>query len=214
MWYVLTELTDRSVMLRVGSKREAPPLNEEKQSLILKAATEVFCEQGFESTSMQAIAERAGVAKGTLYLYYPSKGDLIEQVFIHCNESDVNACQQGLEEIPSALGKLCRRLRNAVRWAVENPEMSRIERLILASPRYQHGRYCEQTRQREHVDKILKEGIERGELRDMPRELMGEIFFGIGRAVLDHISEYPAELEDETLWKQCEDCICGCLKKE
>lgn len=189
-------------------------LGEDKQSLILRAATEVFCEQGFESASMQTVAERAGVAKGTLYLYYPSKGDLIEQVFIRCNESDVMACQTGLEEIPDALGKLCQRLHNAVIWAIENPAMARIERMILASPRYQHGRYCEQKRQRAHVDIILKEGIERGELRDMPRELMGEIFFGIGRAVLDHMMEQPEDIDNEALWNQCYDCIRGCLKGE
>lgn len=189
-------------------------MSEDKQSLILRAATEVFCEQGFEAASMQTIAERAGVAKGTLYLYYQSKGDLIDQVFDHCNKSDVMACQAGLDEIPDALGKLCRRLKNAVVWAMENPEMGRIERMILASPRYQHGRYCEQKRQREHVDKILREGMERGELRAMPPELMGEIFFGIGRAVLDYVAEQPEALDDEVFWKQCFDCICGCLKKQ
>jgi len=187
-------------------------LAEDKQSLILSAATEVFCEQGFERASMQTVADRAGVAKGTLYLYYQSKGDLIEQVFIRCNECDVEACQAGLDEIPDALGKLCQRLRNAVDWAIENPSMARIERMILASPRYQHGRYCEQKRQRAHVDLILKEGIERGELRDMPRELMGEMFFGIGRAVLDHMMEQPKDRGNEALWNQCFDCIRGCLQ--
>lgn len=188
-------------------------LNEDKQCLILRAATEVFCEQGFEAASMQTIAERAGVAKGTLYLYYQSKGDLIDQVFVHCNESDVAACQKGLEEIPGTLDKLCRRVENAVRWAIENPTMSRIERMIIAAPRYQYGRYCEQKKQAEHVDRILKEGIERGELRDMPRELMGEMFFGIGRAVLDHMNEHPEDLENRLLWQQCFESIRGCLQK-
>ena len=188
-------------------------MNEDKQSLILRAATEVFCEQGFEAASMQTIAERAGVAKGTLYLYYQSKGDLIDQVFVHCNESDVAACQKGLEEIPGALDKLCRRVENAVRGASENPTMSRIERMIIAAPRYQYGRYCEQKKQAEHVDRILKEGIERGELRDMPRELMGEMFFGIGRAVLDHMNEHPEDLDNEHLWQQCFESIRGCMQK-
>lgn len=189
-------------------------LDENKQGMILRAATEVFCEQGFDAASMQAIAERAGVAKGTLYLYCQSKGDLVDQVFFHCNESDVMACQNGLDKIPDTLDKLCRRLQNAVRWAMENPEMSRIERMILASPRYQHGRYCEQKLQREHVDRILQEGIERGELRDMPRELMGEMFFGIGRAVLDHVTDQPEALDDAAFWQQCFECVRGCFKKD
>lgn len=186
-------------------------MSEDKQRLILRAATSVFCEQGFEAASMQAVAERAGVAKGTLYLYYQSKGELIDCVFDHCNLSDVVACQEGLDEIPGALDKLCRRVENAVRWAVANPEMSRIERMILASPRYQHGRYCEQKRQAAHVDKILREGVEKGELRNMPPQLMGEIFFGIGRALLDHMNEHPEDIDNQALWAQCFDAIRGCL---
>ena len=100
---------------------------------------------------------------------------------------------------------------NAVRWALANPEMSRIERMILASPRYQHGRYCEQKRQAAHVDKILREGVEKGELRRMPPQLMGEIFFGIGRALLDHMNEHPEDVDDQALWAQCFDSIRGCL---
>ena len=186
-------------------------MSEDKQRAILRAATEVFCEQGFEAASMQAIAERAGVAKGTLYLYYQSKGELIDCVFDHCNLSDVVACQEGLDEIHGSLDKLCRRVENAVRWALANPEMSRIERMILASPRYQHGRYCEQKRQAAHVDKILREGMEKGELRRMPPQLMGEIFFGIGRALLDHMNEHPEDVDDQALWAQCFDSIRGCL---
>ena len=91
--------------------------------------------------------------------------------------------------------------------------MSRIERMIIAAPRYQYGRYCEQKKQAEHVDRILKEGIERGELRDMPRELMGEMFFGIGRAVLDHMNEHPEDMENRQLWQQCFESIRGCLQK-
>jgi AcrR family transcriptional regulator len=44
-----------------------------RQREILVAAYAVFAERGFEAASMEDIARRAGVAKGTLYLYYPSK---------------------------------------------------------------------------------------------------------------------------------------------
>ena len=47
----------------------------------------------------------------------------------------------------------------------------------------------------------------------MPRELMGEMFFGIGRAVLDHMNEHPEDLDNEHLWQQCFESIRGCLQK-
>jgi AcrR family transcriptional regulator len=46
---------------------------------ILAAALEEFIAQGFASTKLDAIAERAGVAKGTLYLYFDSKEALFEE---------------------------------------------------------------------------------------------------------------------------------------
>lgn len=42
------------------------------------AALALFVEKGFEATRMEEIAARAGISKGTLYLYYPSKEKLLE----------------------------------------------------------------------------------------------------------------------------------------
>ena len=47
---------------------------------ILDAAYELFLERGFDSVSIKDIAERAGIAKGTFYLYYSSKEDLRESL--------------------------------------------------------------------------------------------------------------------------------------
>lgn len=43
---------------------------------ILEAATELFVSQGYRKTSVDEIAERAGIAKGTIYLYYKNKNQL------------------------------------------------------------------------------------------------------------------------------------------
>jgi TetR/AcrR family transcriptional regulator len=47
---------------------------------LLQAALEVFVEKGFSATRTEEVASRAGVAKGTLFLYYPSKEDLLKAV--------------------------------------------------------------------------------------------------------------------------------------
>ena len=47
---------------------------------LLDAALELFVEKGFAATRSEEVAARAGVAKGTLYLYYPSKEDLLKTV--------------------------------------------------------------------------------------------------------------------------------------
>jgi AcrR family transcriptional regulator len=62
---------------RPRAARAAP---EERQDHILKAALDVFSEHGFAATRLEDVARRAGLAKGTLYLYFPDKEALFERV--------------------------------------------------------------------------------------------------------------------------------------
>jgi TetR/AcrR family transcriptional regulator len=48
----------------------------QRQGQILKAALEVFSAKGYSAATIPAIAKSAGIAAGTIYLYYPSKRDL------------------------------------------------------------------------------------------------------------------------------------------
>ena len=56
---------------------------QEREELILQAAEEVLMEKGYYDTSMDEIALRVGVAKGTVYLHFQSKEDLVEAIFRH-----------------------------------------------------------------------------------------------------------------------------------
>lgn len=53
-------------------KRVVKPPDQRRRE-ILEAATDLFRERGFDVTTVQAIAGKAGVAAGTVYLYFPSK---------------------------------------------------------------------------------------------------------------------------------------------
>jgi TetR/AcrR family fatty acid metabolism transcriptional regulator len=61
--------------LKTGSLKEKR--REERTALILQAAYDVITEKGYYEASMDEIAARVGIAKGTLYLHFKSKEDLI-----------------------------------------------------------------------------------------------------------------------------------------
>ncbi|GAC1361230.1 MAG: TetR/AcrR family transcriptional regulator [Ktedonobacteraceae bacterium] len=50
---------------------------QEREVLILKAAEEVLLEKGYYDTSMEEIAAHVGIAKGTVYLHFPGKEELV-----------------------------------------------------------------------------------------------------------------------------------------
>jgi AcrR family transcriptional regulator len=57
-------------------KTKKKPTTSPRQEQILKAATEVFSRKGYAAATVPEIARMAGVAVGTIYLYYPSKREL------------------------------------------------------------------------------------------------------------------------------------------
>ena len=54
-----------------------PNVTDERKSQIINAAEDVFTKKGFDEARMDDIAEETGLSKGTLYLYFKSKDDLI-----------------------------------------------------------------------------------------------------------------------------------------
>ena len=54
-----------------------PNVSKERKDQIMSAAEGVFTRKGFDNARMDDIAEETGLSKGTLYLYYKSKNDLI-----------------------------------------------------------------------------------------------------------------------------------------
>src|SRR3954471_19692340 len=65
----------------VQAKRERR--KEARPGELLDAALALFVEKGFTATRSEEVAARAGVSKGTLYLYYPSKEELFKAVVRH-----------------------------------------------------------------------------------------------------------------------------------
>lgn len=72
---------------------------EATQKAILSAAGELFEKQSVAKVSVNAIVKKAGVAKGTFYLYYESKDDVVWD-YIENNFSGANEWLKGIVEMP------------------------------------------------------------------------------------------------------------------
>ena len=68
-----------SVVLTAVSRRDLPP--GPKRDAILRAAIDVFAERGYFNAQVADVARAAGVAAGTVYLYFKSKDDLLVSIF-------------------------------------------------------------------------------------------------------------------------------------
>jgi AcrR family transcriptional regulator len=77
---------------------------------LIDAALALFVEKGFAATRTEEVAARAGVSKGTLYLYYPSKEELLKAVIRERISSEIEAGAQEIQQHRGSSGELLRRL--------------------------------------------------------------------------------------------------------
>ena len=68
---------------------------QEREDLIIEAAEEVLLEKGYYDTSMDEIATRVGIAKGTIYKHFPGKEELVLGIF----KRDMQALLQGIDDV-------------------------------------------------------------------------------------------------------------------
>ncbi len=87
----------------MGSPEKRKKEKENKKNTILKAARKLFFDRGFKFVTVDSIAAKAGVSKGSIYLYFDSKEEIYAQVLITDNiELNKNIKIFSTKEAPAA----------------------------------------------------------------------------------------------------------------
>jgi AcrR family transcriptional regulator len=163
------------------SEKEIPELpvrqrrKEARPAELLAAALDLFVERGFSATKLDDIAARAGVSKGTLYLYFASKEELFKAVI---QQGILPVVDQGEEMFAQHNGDAASLLRELIyRWweAVGNTKLGGIPKLIISEAgnfpevaKYFYENVAQRTD--DLLGKILRIGIENGEFRPVDIE--------------------------------------------
>ena len=77
---------------------------EDKKTLIYYSAKELFGNKGFKDTNISEITQKAGMAVGTFYKYYPSKEKLFMDIFLEENTKLKKHCLQSLDLTQESVG--------------------------------------------------------------------------------------------------------------
>ncbi len=80
----------------------------DKREAILRAAIRVFAKKGYFSSKVADIAGDAGIADGTVYLYFKSKEEILHSVFDRAMEEFITEGKRELAEIDNAADKIHR----------------------------------------------------------------------------------------------------------
>jgi TetR/AcrR family transcriptional regulator len=142
---------------------------------LLDAALDLFVEKGFSATRVEEVAARAGVSKGTLFLYFQSKVDLFKAVV---RENIANKFPTWQEEFVTFEGTSADMLRYAlVSWweRIGKTRASGITKLVMSEAQNFPeiaAFYQEEVIQPGNamIRRILERGVKSGEFRDIDLE--------------------------------------------
>lgn len=113
-------------------KKRNQPSGETVQR-ILAAARKAFAEQGFNGTTVDSIAQRAGVNKALLYYHIGDKETLYAEVIRTVLESNIDYLQQNISEANTPEEKLRRYIRTLAAEVEDTPYLAKIMLRELAS---------------------------------------------------------------------------------
>ncbi len=102
---------------------------------LLDAALALFVEKGFAATRTEEVARRAGVSKGTLYLYYPSKEELFKAVVRHNLVRLITQGQEMVQQFEGSSSDLLACLMNTWWERVGNTSSAGIHKIVLSEVR-------------------------------------------------------------------------------
>jgi AcrR family transcriptional regulator len=155
-----------------------------KRQAIIEAALDIFAKQGYEETTIAQIAAAAGVAVGTVYLYFHNKREIYTQASIDWTKRMAVALQDPriislpVQQVPRAM------IETVFRLCHENSKMMSIFQVDIQSP--------EELRQHKDadgaitgaVDSFLRSAIESGQLAPFDTVMYAKILFGMVHSAL------------------------------
>ena len=138
-----------------------------KYHQILEAAVKIFARQGFHQSTVAQIAKEAGVADGTIYLYFKNKNDILVQFFSYRAKQVFVSFREAVDEAETSADKL----RNLVRRHLAEFQRDKDGAVVYQVETHQNSRLAEaQIKEmskmyRDLISEIVEQGQQEGTIR-------------------------------------------------
>ncbi len=154
------------------------PAGSGRRESILIAATSLFSEHGFNDADTQALAERLGVGKGTLYRCFASKRELFLAAVDRAIRQLHERVRSSMEGVEDPLQRVVRSVRAYLEFFAEHPEYVEliIQERALFKDRKTPTYFEYRDRQADLWRNLYAELIKAGRVRPMPVDRIRDVF--------------------------------------
>ncbi|MEU4780392.1 TetR/AcrR family transcriptional regulator [Micromonospora sp. NPDC023633] len=159
--------TDR-VKARLSASRER----------IIAAALEIMAERGYAGCSVAAVAERAGLATGSVYRHFPTKADLVAEVFRTASQREVDAVARAAALETTVAERVSAVIETFAGRALRSPRLAYALLAEPADPAVDAERLVFRRAYAELIADYVAEGVAKGELPPQDPELTATALVG------------------------------------
>jgi len=164
--------------------------NEKKRAIAL-AAIPLLAEFGLAKTSVEAIAIKANVAKGTVYLYFKIKEEIILEIWNYANEllyksrkERYKTCNTAYEKLVVYFDFSILEEKHSIDILLKILAMNMSIILNLSHSGLVKNYKIERLRELEDLEKIIKEGVRSGEFKEVDTLLVATLFANMFKGTL------------------------------
>lgn len=186
----------------IQEKSTAPRGRFNRDENVLAAAIEVMSERGYSATTIQEVADRVGVLKGSLYHYFSSKEELLYRILEESYRQNAQIVEQVTALGLPAFEELMEYLRRVSFWYLSNVERANI---FFSEGRHLTGDRLERARQsgREYeayfqglVTRAQEDGVVRS---DLDAKLINRFLLGTINSIRSWPSRSGQNFSDESI---------------
>jgi AcrR family transcriptional regulator len=187
----------------------------DKRRDIMQTALKLIAEQGFHRAPMAEIAEKAGVATGTIYRYFESKDVLITELHRELEDKIMAFLQEGYPSGRPLRERFLYLIRGILRYFITNPLHFRYMEQYFNSPygiSMHRDRLLGKSGNHDILMDVFEQGIEQQVLKELPKAVLFSLAFGPMIILMrDHILGFI--VLDEALIKQITEACWDAIKR-
>lgn len=166
-------------------------LSDEKRERLLKAALRLFAANGIQNTSTAEIAVEAGVASGTLFLYFPTKQHLVNELVILVSKQEAEHINRLLSAPMSVRDTFFTIWDGSIRWLLDNMEAFNYSQQVRHSGVISEAATLESGKYFSFYYETIQRGLQEGIIKAYPIDLIGGFLYQDIVAVMNHIRTQP-----------------------
>jgi TetR/AcrR family fatty acid metabolism transcriptional regulator len=153
----------------------------DKPQQIIEAAVRIFARKGYYNSRVSDIAREAGMAAGTIYLYFRTKDEILVTLFRETMAHFVATLRKAIAEEPDVVAKLRRLVHLHFEMLEENPELAEVVQVELRQGHkfFRGASAHEIASYFALIGSVLEEGVAQGHLRaNLPVKVATKALFG------------------------------------